>query len=204
MAFNFCNSTIGTTVSCSSVSADGYETENLLKPGTFGLWKGFLAEHFIKPPVNITFTLPFNIDICSIVIDPIVGSQRSSGIEIFSATVRHEKIGVNTGNQRTQDQTGTPDSSIVYKNIGKGYCHKMPARLIQFVNRRYRPMYKDLSPPPSHEENNDVLIRDFRCGIPGNVRMVNQVVVRITRADGGSVPALKMVQIWGQPAPFLW
>lgn len=199
MAINFCSLAFGTKVTCSSVSTDGYEIENLLKAGKYGQMKGFLAEHFIKPPLTITFTLPFKIDICSIIIDPNVGSQKSSGIEIFSAIVPEERESSNRHDNAGRDVRSEP--CVVSTNIGKGYCNNVTPRLIYFSNRRYRSLHKLPTNSPDYQEGTaDVLVRDIRCSSPACVRNVNQIVVKITRVHGASVPALKKVEIWGQPA----
>ncbi|XP_071506507.1 RING finger protein 37-like [Diadema antillarum] len=211
MAVNFCNPAYGITVAASSVSADGYEPQNLLKPGMFGLWKGFLAEHFIKPPLNITFALPFDIDIHSIAINPSVGSHRSSGIEIFSARVLQgsdscEKSDSKTGNSvnsgNARNKTGSSVDSAIFTNIGKVYCQDSSPHIMQFVNRRYRSLYEDSLPvPPCGNDADNVLRRDLKCGQAWHVNRINHLVIRITRVQGGSVPALKKVEIWGQPSP---
>ncbi|XP_054766558.2 RING finger protein 37-like [Lytechinus pictus] len=199
MAINFCSLAFGTKVACSSVSSDGYEVENLLKAGKYGQMKGFLAEYFIKPPVTITFTFPFKIDICSIIIDPNVGSQKSSGVEIFSATIPDGKE--SSGMQDEADRNGRSESFVVSTNIGKGYCNSAAPRLIYFSNRRYRPLHKLPTKSPDYQEGiGDVLVRDIRCSSPACVRNVNQIAIKITRVHGASVPALKKVEIWGQPA----
>jgi len=64
----------------SAVSTDGHEIENIFNE------KGFMAERFVKPPVDIFLDFGFSFCLHEIQFIPSVGSQTSIGIEIYSAT----------------------------------------------------------------------------------------------------------------------
>ncbi|GFS27110.1 RING finger protein 37-like [Elysia marginata] len=86
MLINFALDCIGTVVTSDKISRDGHECTNLASIDWQTRKKGFIAEHFIKPPVNITFQFPCNIQIYQIFVTPYVGQQLCSQVEIFSAS----------------------------------------------------------------------------------------------------------------------
>ncbi|CAB0017106.1 unnamed protein product, partial [Nesidiocoris tenuis] len=69
-------------VACDCLQHDGHEVTNLISIDKRKRIKGFLADRFIKPPVNITLMFSCNIDVLQIIVNPSVGSQRSAGIEL--------------------------------------------------------------------------------------------------------------------------
>ncbi|KAF6211100.1 hypothetical protein GE061_014214 [Apolygus lucorum] len=71
------------TVECDCLQLDGHRVTNLVNVDKTKRAKGFLADRFIKPPANITFTFKCNVDITKVILLPRVGSQKSSGFEIF-------------------------------------------------------------------------------------------------------------------------
>ncbi|XP_015175951.1 PREDICTED: RING finger protein 37 [Polistes dominula] len=79
---NFCAPCLQPKVTCDTISTEGYEVTNLIEDPC----KGFLAYSCIKPPVQIVFTFPCNIQIHHICIWPSVGSQKSSGFQVYAKT----------------------------------------------------------------------------------------------------------------------
>lgn len=78
MLINFSRKCMESSVTCSTVSSDGYEVTNL----TCDSDRGFLAYSCIKPPIHIDFSFICNIQINHILIWPSVGAQKSSAFEI--------------------------------------------------------------------------------------------------------------------------
>ncbi|KAJ1731772.1 RING finger protein 37, partial [Coemansia sp. Benny D160-2] len=83
--FDYADARVGTTVSCASPSTTGYEADNLLRkhhgaPGTGceaplpllppSSSTGFMAESFVRPPVDVDFALPHMTSVAAIVVDP--------------------------------------------------------------------------------------------------------------------------------------
>ncbi|KAJ2512611.1 Ubiquitin conjugation factor E4 A [Coemansia sp. RSA 2049] len=87
--FDYADARVGTTVSCTSPSTTGYEADNLLRKhhGTPGTGceaslpllppsssttggSGFMAESFVRPPVDVDFALPHMTSVAAIVVDP--------------------------------------------------------------------------------------------------------------------------------------
>ncbi|XP_012287321.1 RING finger protein 37 [Orussus abietinus] len=78
MLMNFCDPCLKTSVTCKTVTTEGYEPVNLVN----GSSKGFLAYSCIKPPVHIDFTFACSIKIHHVVIWPCVGAQKSTGFQL--------------------------------------------------------------------------------------------------------------------------
>ncbi|XP_043600874.1 RING finger protein 37 [Bombus pyrosoma] len=97
MLFNFCDPRLRPEIQCSTVSTEGYEVTNLIT----GTDKGFLAYACIKPPINIDVTFICNICINHILIWPQVGSQKSSGFQLYAKT--------------------SNDASVPYSLLGTGF-----------------------------------------------------------------------------------
>lgn len=78
MLVNFCDSSLRTDVTCSTVSTEGYEVENLVNNSE----KGFLAYACIKPPVSVDFSFICNIQINHVIVWPQTGAQKSCGFQL--------------------------------------------------------------------------------------------------------------------------
>lgn len=92
MFMNLTHHLFKTKLDCSAVSLDGYSPQNLLSSNWRERKQGFMAEHFIKTPVYLLFQFAFPIQMHSVVIKPKVGSQISTGFDLFVAGVRTEAI----------------------------------------------------------------------------------------------------------------
>ncbi|KAH9508930.1 hypothetical protein Btru_048320, partial [Bulinus truncatus] len=86
MLINFALETLNTTVISDKVSVDGHECTNLISQNWEIRKKGYLAEHFLRPPVNITFFFPCNVCIHKVDLLPCVGQQKSNLLELSSAS----------------------------------------------------------------------------------------------------------------------
>lgn len=193
MVLNFCHWSLQPRVSCDKISCDNYEIENLISRDPLKKMKGFLAEYFIKPPVSITVHFPVNVQIHCILIDPVVGSQKSSAVEIFSCSkkVKNSWLG-------NPEKTCVPDEKDLYfYPVGK-YSSNNP-NLICFKNshfhRRNEFDMNNLSGPISCP----VTVAIYHHSA-STLASSSHVTVRITRTINGSAVALKNLQIWGQPA----
>lgn len=90
MAVNFCHECLGTRILCSQVSTDNYGVENLISEDLVLKNRGFLADSFVRPPVDIIVQFPCPIKICCVSVNTKVGSQQSTGCEVF---IQNEKSG---------------------------------------------------------------------------------------------------------------
>ncbi|XP_017886436.1 RING finger protein 37 [Ceratina calcarata] len=82
MLYNFCDPRLRPEIQCSTVSTEGCEVTNLISDSD----KGFLAYACIKPPINIDVNFVCNVSIDHILIWPRVGSQKSSGFQLYAKT----------------------------------------------------------------------------------------------------------------------
>eukprot|EP00112_Aurelia_sp_Birch-Aquarium-sp1_P007786 Seg1850.6 transcript_id=Seg1850.6/GoldUCD/mRNA.D3Y31 product="RING finger protein 37" protein_id=Seg1850.6/GoldUCD/D3Y31 len=102
------NKDLGTSIHTNVVTADGYEIENLIEKSTqhkfeaspkFGLHisqssnnrnysNGFMAEYFVKPPMDIVVQFPCLVDIDCLVLNRRSGSKRVSEFTVFTANSR--------------------------------------------------------------------------------------------------------------------
>ncbi|CAD1473089.1 unnamed protein product, partial [Heterotrigona itama] len=88
MLFNFCDPRLKPEIQCSAVNTEGYEITNLINDSD----KGFLAYACIKPPINIDITFLCNVCINHILIWPQVGSQKSSGFQLYAKTSNNANL----------------------------------------------------------------------------------------------------------------
>ncbi|XP_031567010.1 RING finger protein 37-like [Actinia tenebrosa] len=112
MAVNFLHHLFQTKIRCSAVSSDGYSPQNLVSESWRDRNRGFLASHFIKPPVCLVFQLPFPINVHSLIIKPKVGSQISSGVDVFVAGVKHDSLGEVAVKQDRKSRQKSSSSSV--------------------------------------------------------------------------------------------
>ena len=87
---NFLHGFFEPKVDCDVVSTDGYSADNLVSSNWRDRNQGFLAAHFVRPPAVLLFELPFPVSVESLVIKPKVGSQISTGIDVFVASVKRK------------------------------------------------------------------------------------------------------------------
>ena len=196
MSVNFCRKEFQPKISTSTVCADGYGVDNLINFNPFrGGWKGFMAESFIKPPVDIIIEFPINICIEKIVLDPSVGRQKSSGFEIYSATVEQ---GERKDSKKPEPiSTRIGNAFVPWSSASQGTC------MVRFINTSYRSRFPDilrLSPQKQDVGGQDDVERFLRMASPGAVVNMNRLTIRISRSYGGSVVALRRVEVWGEPS----
>ncbi|ELK04016.1 RING finger protein 37 [Pteropus alecto] len=88
MVINLCLPQFRPRIYCNKISADGYEVENLISEDLTKRSHGFRTEYFIKPPVYVTVSFPFNVEICRINIDLAAGvGQNVTGLEMYTSAL---------------------------------------------------------------------------------------------------------------------
>ena len=253
-----------------AVSSDGYEPSNLISADFRERSKGFMAAHFMKPPIQILLQLPFPVSIEKIVLNPRIGSQVSSGFEVLVAGVQRKQVAhskmnetnlrlsargrgselpnqrkrksgtVSVGGKRrrevsakeeanhTQDGpkvnvimngdsiTDVNDSPFlhsyehditsvsaktehrnhfvsvahVFTDNGKPFviCNNRFCERRPFASQRLQLTASELDMSTHNFRNTHAML------------FVTHIYVRIIRICGSSVPVLKSIEIWGQPA----
>ena len=214
MLVNFAVDCIGTKISCDKVSSDGYEPDNLLCHGRgWHRSQGFLAERFIKPPITVTLTFPCPVNLSHLVIDPQVGSQRSSTIEIYTAVrSRLQKRAAATESQTgasaattdrsggsrdaTENTNGTlTDLEPIFKRVGSVRC--LEPGQVCFDNPRF---VHTLSSTDGNFAGSYQYHLELRHHQWMMLSAVEFLAVRILYTVNGSIAAIGRLEVWGQPA----
>ncbi|XP_030046864.1 RING finger protein 37 [Microcaecilia unicolor] len=198
MVVNFCLPQFKPRIHCNKISADGYEVENLISEDLTRRNHGFRSEYFIKPPVHITLTFPFNIEICRIHIDTSVGGlQHSTGLEIYTSTSSNRaswnSIESHSALFNCQNFSDKDSFTLVGKVLLKNQSR------VTFNHRGFKPR------PPFHQTDSivsypDCLAQELWNKGPfslGNVTHLKLVIFHVT---GGGFPCIKKLEVWGQPA----
>lgn len=199
MLLNFCDSRLYPKIICDKVSVDGHEVENLISENFSKRQMGFLGESFIKPPVLITLSFPCNIEIKRIIINPCVGAQKSSGIEIYSRSdqVRlgpvWKDVPLNLPKQKNAYEFIV---SAVFSPIGKVQLSNPGS--VCFENKLFQSLSVKESEPISETKYNHCV--DLKGRNSRNLNFVSDLNIRITKTASGRSVAIKSIEVWGQPS----
>ncbi|XP_025904676.1 RING finger protein 37 isoform X2 [Nothoprocta perdicaria] len=184
MVINVCLPQFKPRIHCNKISADGYEVENLISEDLARRNRGFRSEYFIKPPVHITISFPFNIEICRINIDISSGGyQTFTGLEVCTST----------SSNKTSWQSPEGQSSGL---AGQPVSDKEAFTL---VDRGFKPR------PPFHQMENVLSYpgsasQDLWNKGPASLSNVSHLKICITHVAGGGLPCVRRLEVWGQPA----
>lgn len=199
MLLNFCDSRLYPKIICDKVSVDGHEVENLISENFSKRQKGFLGESFIKPPVLVTLSFPCNIEIKRIIINPCVGAQKSSGIEIYSRSnqVRSgplwRDVSVNPPKEKNDYEFIV---SAVFSPIGKVQLSNPGS--VCFENQLFQSQTgKELQPVSETSYENCVYLKGRNSR---NLNYVSDLNIRIMKTASGRSVAIKSIEVWGQPS----
>ncbi|XP_069034572.1 RING finger protein 37 isoform X1 [Embiotoca jacksoni] len=66
MVVNLCLPHFQTTAHCNKLCADGYDVTNLLSADPALRRRGFKLEYFLRPPVQVTLTFGFQVELCRV------------------------------------------------------------------------------------------------------------------------------------------
>ncbi|KAJ1667499.1 RING finger protein 37 [Coemansia sp. RSA 1813] len=106
--FDYADLRLGTAASSTCPCTTNYEISNLLKkrshtagdqqlPLLLGMQHlggssgGFMAESFVRPPVDIVFTLPYQVSLASIVINPCIRRGHAKVANVFTMGVNRDR-----------------------------------------------------------------------------------------------------------------
>lgn len=106
--FNFLDPKLSPFVRTSSPATDNYEVDNLVSENFTKKNLGFIAYSSVKPPVDIEFTFICPVNIHYIMLKTMVGSQKSTGIEIMA---------------KNDSQEYTYISKSIYNQLGVFFCN---------------------------------------------------------------------------------
>ncbi|XP_034261019.1 RING finger protein 37 isoform X1 [Pantherophis guttatus] len=200
MVINLCLPQFKPRIHCNKISADGYEVENLVSEDPVKRHRGFRCEYFIKPPVHVTISFPFNVEICRINIDTSSGSCHNiTGLDIYTATSSNKACwnspeplfsAPSSQHPALDKETFTLVGKAVLKNQSK----------VTFGHRGFRPR------PPFHHQTDPLLSFPGSASLdlwnkgPTSLNSVSHLKICITYVAGSGLPSIKRVEVWGQPA----
>lgn len=167
MLLNFCDPRLRPEITCSAVSTDGYEVTNLISDSC----KGYLAYSCIKPPIHIDITFLCNVRLNHILIWPAVGSQKSSGFQLYSKN--------------------TDDSNIPFTLLSNGFLDPHNAGLLFYPG--------DVDPAGIAAPAN-FLRRYIKASMGHITKYAHVLRITICKTEN-SVPALRKIEVWGTVSP---
>lgn len=168
MLLNFCDPRLRPEIKCSTISTEGYEVANLISDSR----QGFLAYSCIKPPIHVDITFLCNVRINHILIWPSVGSQRSSGFQLYS---------------RNTNDHGTP-----YTLLSNGFLSPTDDGLLFHPN--------DIDPAKIPTVPANFLKRYIRTSMRHLTMYAHALRITVCKTEN-SVPALGKIEVWGTASP---
>ncbi|XP_055467893.1 RING finger protein 37 isoform X1 [Psammomys obesus] len=198
MVINLCLPQFRPRIHCNKVSADGYEVENLISEDLIKRSHGFRTEYFIRPPVYVTVSFPFNVEICRINIDLTAGGCQSvTGLELYTSTLSSR------ASRDSQEcwtagpmETLVPDKeafTLVGKVLLKNQNH------VVFTHRGFK-----ARPPFSPMEvtllSPTVVAQELWNKGALSLSHVAHLKIGITHVTGSGISSIKRLEVWGQPA----
>uniref|UniRef100_A0A5F9CVQ7 RING finger protein 37 n=1 Tax=Oryctolagus cuniculus TaxID=9986 RepID=A0A5F9CVQ7_RABIT len=198
MVINLCLPQFRPRVHCNKISADGYEVENLISEDPTKRSHGFRTEYFIKPPVYVTVSFPFNVEICRINIDLTAGGgQNITGLEVYTSALA-SRASWSTPECQTLGPAEPPvPDKEAFTLVGKVLLKNQSQVVFSHRGFKARPPFGPvevtlLSPAVVAQElwNKGTL----------SLSHVAHLKICITHMTGGGVPCIKRLEVWGQPA----
>ncbi|KAJ2809378.1 RING finger protein 37, partial [Coemansia furcata] len=187
--FDYADTRLHTTITCEVPSADHYEATNLLDklppPPTIlpSPPRSFMAEAFVKPPIDILLHLPHAVSLAAIAVDPRVRQSRAKCISIFilRGTLDAWHKWVLLGRMLWEPESAQP----------RGLCNKdlSPQVVSQTASRIQRGSLCEAGPA---WQPIDLL--------PDMLHSVSTVKVRISAMHQAHAPGLGRIEIWAQPS----
>nr|CAH7720292.1 unnamed protein product [Callosobruchus chinensis] len=167
---NFLEPKLCLKVNSPTPATDHFEAQNLVSGNYTERSRGFIAYSIIRPPVEIDFHLICPVNIHYISIDAVVGSHRSSGIEVFAKSGNSKYVSIC---KATFDEPG-----VIFCNSRKYTRSRLPPG----VDKSYHVAFFKADTFRNFLSADSVRVLIFRTHTRTNI------------------PCLKAVQVWGIPA----
>ncbi|XP_008568861.1 PREDICTED: RING finger protein 37 isoform X3 [Galeopterus variegatus] len=198
MVINLCLPQFRPRIHCNKISADGYEVENLISEDLTKRSHGFRTEYFIKPPVYVTVSFPFNVEICRINIDLTPGGgQNVTGLEMYTSALTSRT-------SWSVPECWTPslvEPSIPNKEaftlVGKVLLKNQSQVVFSHRGFKARPPFGPVEvmlPSPA------VVAQELWNKGALSLSHVAHLKICITHVTGSGIPCIKRLEVWGQPA----
>ncbi|XP_014401995.1 PREDICTED: RING finger protein 37 isoform X3 [Myotis brandtii] len=198
MVINLCLPQFRPRISCNKISADGYEVENLISEDLTKRSRGFRTEYFIKPPVYVTVSFPFSVEICRINIDLTAGGgQNVTGLEMYTSTLSN-RASWNTSECQTLGpaEPSVPDKEA-FTLVGKVLLKNQNQVVFSHRGFKARPPFGPIEatlPSPT------IVAQELWNKGPLSLNHVAHLKICITHVTGSGIPCIKRLEVWGQPA----
>ncbi|VDI46544.1 U-box domain-containing protein 5 [Mytilus galloprovincialis] len=190
LIFDFCDGRGMSSISCDKVCTDSNPVENLVSVQYHNKMAGFIGENFVRPPVNVTLQFPCNIEVFRVIINPVVGAQKSNGFEIYTCSNK-----VDTSHLLQNKIPVVSSKSSFFVPIGKMIVDK--PGVICFTNGQFSCDESNSSVPPMHQYHYH---GELKHGRSSALNFVSHLTVRITRTISGSAVCIKKLEVLGRPS----
>ncbi|XP_044536266.1 RING finger protein 37 isoform X1 [Gracilinanus agilis] len=197
MVINLCLPQFRPRIHCNKISADGYEVENLISEDLVKRSRGFRTEYFIKPPVHVTVSFPFNVEIGKINVDLTAGGvQNITGLEMYTSASSGKASWNSLEFQPSLLEQATTDKEA-FTLVGRVLL-KNQSR-VTFSHRGFK------ARPPFHQleatlSSPGTVTQELWSKGPSSLSHVSHLKICITHVAGSGVTCIKKVEVWGQPA----
>lgn len=198
MVINLCLPQFRPRIHCNKVSADGYEVENLISEDLTKRSHGFRTEYFIRPPIYVTVSFPFNVELCRINIDLTAGGcQNVTGLELYtSALSNRASLGSHECWTTDPMELSVPDKeafTLVGKVLLKNQNHVVFSHRGFKARPPFSPMEVTLLSPA-------VVAQELWNKGALSLSHVAHLKIGITHVTGSGISCIKRLEVWGQPA----
>lgn len=198
MVINLCLPQFKPRICCNKISADGYEVENLISEDATRRSRGFRTEYFIKPPVHVTVSFPFSVELCRISMDLTGGGVQSvTGVEVYTSALAG-KATWNPSEYRSTDpaEQTVPDREA-FTLVGKVLLRGQNQVTFSHRGFKARPPFGPLEATPSSPA---AVAQELWNKGPLSLCHVAHLKICVTHLTGGGVPGIRRLEVWGQPA----
>lgn len=198
MVINLCLPQFRPRIYCNKISADGYEVENLISEDPTKRSRGFRTEYFIKPPVHVTVSFPFSVELCRISMDLTAGAIQSfTGVEVHTSAVAG-RAAWNPSECRTPDlaEPTIPDKEA-FTLVGKVVLKNQNQVTFSHRGFKARPPFglgETTFPSPT------VVTQELWSKGPLSLSHVSHLKICVTHVTGSGIPGIRRLEVWGQPA----
>ncbi|XP_053782584.1 RING finger protein 37 isoform X1 [Desmodus rotundus] len=198
MVINLCLPQFRPRICCNKISADGYEVENLVSEDLTKRSRGFRTEYFIKPPVHVTVSFPFDVEICRVNVDLTArGGQNVTGLEMYTSASSSRA----SWNAPECWTLGPAEPSIPDKEaftlVGKVLLKNQSQVVFSHRGFKARPPFASVEatlPSPA------VVAQELWNKGTLSLNHVAHLKICITHVTGSGIPCIKRLEVWGQPA----
>uniref|UniRef100_UPI00398F4D8D RING finger protein 37 isoform X2 n=1 Tax=Pristiophorus japonicus TaxID=55135 RepID=UPI00398F4D8D len=181
------------------VCADGYEVSNLISADPTKRSCGFRAESFVIPPIHVTISFPFSVELCRIDVDITAGLQNSMVLQICTSAARSTNMTWNEKSTQGSELAAqaVPDD-IDFNCVGYAKLKKQTKVSFRHKTFQPRPLFSEFNGPSAVSDS--TLLSDMFNKGQYALTFINHLRIRIIYVEGSILPCLRKLDIWGLPA----